>query len=99
MDRDPTASPSTSADRTRFHFMKTARRQQALARLRRLRIRRSLKAESSVVPGRPESLVRLAGETIQLIEQRIAYWLQVGDEAHVRRLEEVRQKLLNTYRA
>ncbi len=42
-------------------------------------------------------LAQLAGETIQMLEQRIRYWAQAGDREHVRRLQAVQQQLIATY--
>lgn len=44
-----------------------------------------------------DKLAALAGETIGLVEQRIQYWMQVGDREHVRRLQALRQQLIATY--
>ena len=44
-----------------------------------------------------DKLAALAGETIGMVEQRIQYWMQVGDREHVRRLQALRHQLIATY--
>ena len=44
-----------------------------------------------------DKLAALAGETIGMVEQRIQYWMQVGDREHVRRLQALRHQLITTY--
>ncbi len=44
-----------------------------------------------------DKLAALAGETIGMVEQRIQYWMQIGDREHVRRLQTLRRQLIATY--
>ena len=76
---------------------KSARRAAALRRLRRAKIKRAVRGASSISRANVK-LTRLASETIQLIEQRIRYWVNEGDEEHVKRLRAVRQRLITTYK-
>ena len=44
-----------------------------------------------------DKLAALAGETIGMVEQRIQYWMQIGDRERVRRLQALRHQLISTY--
>ncbi len=73
----------------------TARRRRAICRLQRMRITKTLR--SSGMAAANNKLAALAGETIGMVEQRIQYWMQVGDLEHVRRLQALRDQLIATY--
>ena len=87
--------PNCSRDKMHLD-RRSNRRAEARRRLRQVKLKRAIRA--SGVPCASRSLAKLAKETIQLIEHRIQYWMDAGDELHVKRLKAVRQKLLNTYR-
>ncbi len=73
-----------------------ARRAEVLRRLQRLRMNRARRGAGGMRS--PAMLGELANDTIRLIEQRIRYWLNLGDREHVARLQAVRSRLISTYR-
>ena len=60
-----------------------------------MRITKALRSSGMVAAN--DKLAALAGETIGMVEQRIQYWMRVGDREHVRRLQALRHQLIATY--
>lgn len=73
----------------------TARRRRAARRLKRMKLKRAMRAAG--VLAADTGLIRLASETLHLIDERILQLAAAGDEEHIRRLQAVRQQLASTY--
>ncbi len=86
---------STTNRRDRGATPRPPRRRAALWRLRRMKLWKAMR--TSRVAATNTTLAQLAGETIQMLEQRIRYWAHAGDREHVRRLQAVQQQLIATY--
>lgn len=73
----------------------TARRRRAARRLKRMKLKRAMRAAG--VLAAHTGLSRLASETLHLIDERILQLAAAGDAEHIRRLQAVRQQLASTY--
>ena len=74
---------------------RSARRREAMRRLHAMKLKRAMRASRVVTSN--STLTRLASDTIRMLDQRICYWMQLGDEEHVLRLEAVRRQIISTY--
>ncbi len=73
----------------------TARRRRAARRLKRMKLKRAMRAAGVLAAN--TGLSRLASETLHLIDERILQLAAIGDAEHIRRLQAVRQQLASTY--
>ncbi|MCG3137038.1 MAG: hypothetical protein HJJLKODD_00879 [Phycisphaerae bacterium] len=89
-----TIAPLPPASASKPRTSKHERRQLAWERLQRIQARHPVSAANA---DSGTMLQRIAVETIDLLEQRIRYWISQGDDEHVRRLLTIRQRLRLTY--
>ncbi len=61
-----------------------------------MKLKRAMRASNVVTSN--STLTRLASDTIQMLDQRIRHWMQLGDMENVQRLKAVRRQIISTYR-